>query len=63
MTVAIISIMTVAIMKKKKKKLKTRVGMFKNMGGNISGEDFLGGNFPSGSFPDTVSVVLFYQKN
>ena len=49
--------------KKKKKKLKTRVGMFKNMGGNIPGEDFLGGNFPSGSFPDTVSVVLFYQKN
>ena len=49
--------------KKKKKKLKTRVGMFKNMGGNISGEDFLGGSFPSGSFPDTISVVLFYQKN
>ena len=38
--------------------------MFKNMGGNIPGGNFLGGNFPggslmggnfpSGSFPDTV---------
>ena len=43
--------------------LKTRVGMFKNMGGNIPGGSFpggnfpggslMGGNFPGGSFPDT----------
>ena len=52
--------MTVTILKKK---LKTRVGMFKNMGENIPGLNFLGGNFPGGSlmggnlpggsFPDT----------
>ena len=52
--------MTVAI----KKKLKSRVGIFKNMGGNIPGGNFLGGNFPGrslmggnfpgGSFPDTI---------
>ena len=52
--------MTVAI----KKKLKSRVGIFKNMGGNIPGGKFLGGNFPGrslmggnfpgGSFPDTI---------
>ena len=39
------------------------MGMFKNMGGNIPGGNFLGGNFPGwslmggnfpgGSFPDT----------
>ena len=40
--------MTVTIMKKKKN-LKTRVGIFKNMGGNI-----LGGNFPDGNFPGGV---------
>ena len=39
--------------------LKTRVGMFKNMGGNIPGGNLLGGNFPGrnfpgGSFPDTL---------
>ena len=34
----------------KKNKLKTRVGMFKNTGGNIPGGNFLGGNFP-----DTVN--------
>ena len=39
--------MTVTIMKKTKKKI--RVGMFKNMGGNIPGGNFLGGNFPGGS--------------
>ena len=38
--------MTVTIMKKTN--LKTRVGIFKNMGGNIPG-----GNFPGGSFSDT----------
>ena len=53
---------------KKTKKIKTRVGIFKNMGVNIPGGNFLGGNFPgeslmggnfpggnfpSGSFPDT----------
>ena len=31
--------------------LETRVGMFKNMGGNIPGGNFLGGNFPGGNFP------------
>ena len=35
---------------KKTKKLKTRVGIFKNMGGNIPGDNFLGGNFPGGNF-------------
>ena len=64
--------MTVAIMKKTKN-LKTRVGIFKNMGGNIPGSNFLGGNFPGenfprgslmggnfpgGSFPDTVDDIL-----
>ena len=42
---------TVTIMKKKTKKIKTRVGIFKNMGGNIPGGNFLGGNFPGGNFP------------
>ena len=42
--------MTVTKMKKQKN-LKTRVGMFKNMGGNIPGGNFLGGNFPGGNFP------------
>ena len=42
----------------KTKNLKTRVGMFKNVGGNIPGGNFpgvslMGGNFPGGSFPDT----------
>ena len=32
----------------KTKKLKTRVGIFKNMGGNIPGGNFLGGNHPGG---------------
>ena len=40
--------MTATIMKKQEK-LKTRVGMFKNMGRNIPGGNFLGGNFPAGS--------------
>ena len=31
--------------------LQTRVGMFKNMGGNIPGGNLLGGNFPGGNFP------------
>ena len=36
--------------------------MFKNMGGNIPGGNFLGGNFPGGSlmgggFPDTERAV------
>ena len=34
----------------KTENLKTQVGMFKNMGGNIPGGDFLGGNFPGGNF-------------
>ena len=48
--------MTVTKMKKQKN-LKTRVGMFKNMGGNIPGGNFLGG-----SFPDTVKIVAFSTK-
>ena len=35
----------------KKKHLKTRVGIFKNMDGKIPGANFLGGNFPVGNFP------------
>ena len=35
----------------KTKNLKTRVGMFKRLGGNIQGGNFLGGNFPGGNFP------------
>ena len=35
----------------KTKNLITRVGMFKNMGGNIPGGNFLGRNFPGGNFP------------
>ena len=31
---------------------KTRVGIFKNMGENIPGENFLSGNFPGGNFPE-----------
>ena len=56
--------MVTVIIMKKQKKIKTRVGMFKNMGGNIPcgnflGEDFsggslMGGDFPGGSFPDTI---------
>ena len=38
----------------KTKNLKTRVGMFKNMGGNIPRGNCLGGNFPGRSFPDNV---------
>ena len=37
----------------KTKKLKTRMGIFKNMGGNIPGGNFPGENFPGASFPDT----------
>ena len=35
----------------KVKNLKTRVGMFENMGGNIPAGNFLGGNFPCGKVP------------
>ena len=55
--------MTVTIMKKQNKTMmkKSRVGMFKNMGGNFpggnfSGGSFMGGNFPGGSFPDTGRI-------
>ena len=60
--------MTVTIMKKKKKKnLKTRVGIFKIMGGNIPDGNFprgslMGGNFPGGSFPDTGRYPITYQR-
>ena len=63
--------MTVTIMKKTKN-LKTRVGIFKNMGGNIPGGNFpggdfprgslMGGNFPGGSFPDTGRYPITYQR-
>ena len=56
---------------KKQKKLKTRVGIFKNMAGNIlegilwmgifRGEfttgSLMSGNFPGGSFPDTSTWI------
>ena len=61
--------MTVTIMKKKI--LKTRVEMFKNMGGDIAGGNFLdgnfpggssmGGNFPGGSFLDTIFNIVQYR--
>ena len=34
----------------KTKNLKTRVGIFKNMGGNIPSGNFFDGNFPGGEF-------------
>ena len=52
--------------------------MFKNMGGNIPGGNFLGenfpagnfprgslmgGNFPSGSFPDTIRFICIAKTN
>ena len=47
--------------------------MFKNMGGNIPGGNFLGGNFPGGSlmggnFPDTeitklIIISVIYNGN
>ena len=42
--------MRVTLMKKQKQ-LKSRVGMFKSMGGSIPGGNFLGRNFPGGNFP------------
>ena len=33
------------------KNLKSRVGIFKKMGGNVLGGNFLGGNFPGVNFP------------
>ena len=36
---------------KKTKNVKTRVGIFKNMGENIPGGNFLGRNFPGRNFP------------
>ena len=55
--------MTMTMMKKTKN-LKTRLGIFKNMGGNIPGGNFLGGNFlggnfPGGNFPRTVYINRF----
>ena len=47
--------------------------MFKNMGGNIPGGNFLGGNFPGGSlmggnfprgsFPDTNLLIKAFYIN
>ena len=69
----------VTVTKKKKQKIqKTRVGIFKSMGGNIPGRNFLGWNFPGGnspggsliggnfsggSFPDTVGTLILAIKN
>ena len=49
---------------KKQKIQKTRIGIFKNMGGNLPGRSFPGGSLPGGSlmggnfvgenFPDTT---------
>ena len=64
------SMITVTIMKKQKI-LKTWVGIFKNMGGNIPSGDFLSGNspggnlidgnFPGSSFPDTIIYLQSYS--
>ena len=56
--------MTVTIMKKQK--ILNLVGMFKNMGGNILGGIFLGGNFPRGVCwvgIFRVDVFLIPRKN
>ena len=69
----------VTVTKMKKQKIqKTRVGIFKSMGGNIPGRNFLGWNFPGGnspggsliggnfsggSFPDTVGTLILAIKN
>ena len=37
--------------------LKTRVGIFKNVGGNIPGR-----NFPGGSFPDTRQKMDIFHE-
>ena len=70
------SVITMTIMKKKTK--KTRVGIFKNMGGNIPGGNFLGGifptgnlpggsliggSFPGGSFPGTPAKIYLFKVN
>ena len=52
--------MTVTIMKKTKN-LKTRVGIFKNMGGNVPSGNFLGWNFPGGNFSGGVWWVGIFQ--
>ena len=39
---------------KKQNIRKTRVGIFKNMGGNIPGGNFLDGNFPGGIHQEGV---------
>ena len=48
---------------KNTKNLKIRVGIFKNMGGNIPGGNFprgslMGGNIPGGSFPGTKQFKI-----
>ena len=50
--------MMVTIMKKGKIK-KLGWECFKNMGGNIPGGNFLGENFPVGSFSDTEKVLSY----
>ena len=52
----------------KTKNLKTRVGMFKNMGGNIPGGNFpggsmMGGNFPGWSFRDTFQNMSRWTES
>ena len=46
--------MTTVTMMKKTKNFKTRVGIFKNVGGNSPGGNFLGGNIPGGNFAGGV---------
>ena len=53
--------------------LKTRAGIFENMGGNIpggnllggnlSGGSLIGGNFPGGNFPDPISYKLYLDSH
>ena len=51
--------MTVTIMEKIKH-LKTRVEIFKSMGGgNILGGSLMDGNFPGRNFPDTGLAIYF----
>ena len=51
--------MTVTIMKKTNN-LTARVGIFKNMDGNIPGGDFLGGSFPDTEIHNIFTPWLMY---
>ena len=47
---------------KKQTNWKTRVEIFKNVGGNIPGGNFLGGDFPGGNWPETSSIDLSFAN-